>query len=137
MKNTDPRKPVFDKVVDKMRDIECHPTFEALRDVEFIRESGATNMFDTNRVLELLIMSGCDAGAAWISTCKRHKRGPFMIYNAVLEKFEKEHGVKSTWITPELRKEYWRRGLEREKRLVEAKLRALDRLGDSVNLLDE
>lgn len=75
----------------------CIPTFEEIRDVEYVRQSGRTNMFDYNVVMRIMFDSGLYAGVRWLDKCHAECIPWFKLYDQVIHVFERDHGPKEEW----------------------------------------
>lgn len=81
--------------------MQSFPTFEELRDVEYVRRSGSINML-TENVQRELYDRGRYAGVVWLERCKEN-RVPWQSHFATaLAHYETKHGPVDTWFTSDL-----------------------------------
>lgn len=77
------------------------PSFEELRDVEFVRRSGTINMITDNLTQELHDRCRYD-GLAWILRCKKHKISWIRHWDSSVKFYVELHGPTNTWFTEDL-----------------------------------
>lgn len=85
--------------------IRAAPTFEELRDVEFVRRSGRINML-VQDVQRELYDRGRYAGVRWLQRCKEHRQPWHSFWDSYMKFFESRHGPKESWFTSELLDEW-------------------------------
>lgn len=100
----------------------CIPTFEEFRDIEFVRRSGAVNMFYREGVVRELTKACRWDGIAWIERCMSVGRSWTSMYSAALAFFEKEHGPVDLWYTSELLDSWREEAIDAEQRALEERL---------------
>jgi hypothetical protein len=98
--------------------MQAAPSFEELRDVEFIRRSGKINMLMGDVMRELYDRGRYD-GVAWLMRCKDNRAHWTEYWAPAMATFQKSHGPVDSWFTPELL-EAWEMG---EIRAEEDRLR--------------
>lgn len=96
------------------------PTFEEVRDVEFVRRSGKINML-TGNVLNELFTSGRLDGAAWLVRCRENG----VHWASYWTEAVKLWGDPSSWLTSDEARSYEIEALENEAAALEAKARRL------------
>lgn len=106
----------------------CIPTFDELRDVEYVRTCGKVNMFDTTHLLRELYDSGRYAGVCWVIRCQDNRIAWQKLYTKSVEMFEPEHGPKESWFPRDLVAAWEEQALNEqvsklEKQLAELKSR--------------
>lgn len=77
------------------------PTFEELRDVEYVRRSGNINML-TENVQRELYDRGRYAGVVWLERCKEHHVPWQSHFTSAIAHYETQHGPVDTWFTTDL-----------------------------------
>lgn len=84
----------------------CMPTWEEIREVEYVRQRGEINMVTDDLETYCWNRALMDA-VAWIQRCKKARIfwGQYYKIPAVMNKFEAEHGPHDGWITEEYRDE--------------------------------
>jgi hypothetical protein len=77
------------------------PSFEAVRDVEFVRRSGRINML-TGGLQRELYDRGRFAGVEWLERCKENKTTWISYWDSAVASYESLHGPRDTWFPNEL-----------------------------------
>jgi hypothetical protein len=116
---------VFTHITQWDNTMKCVPSFQALFEVEYIRQSGIINMITEDLVGELYKRSMMD-GRKWILTCRRANIFWGSVYESTIKYYESVHGLKTLWYTEEFRTEIALREIEFEKRLLLLKLKKLN-----------
>lgn len=106
------------------------PTFEELRDVEFVRQSGAINMITDNLVGELR-RRGRHAGADWVMRCKANRTSWVQLYSPAISFYTKSHGPPAGWFPKELLTEWESEEIADELIRLRARVEALQRRANS------
>lgn len=100
------------------------PTWNEIREVEYVRQSGVINMAMGDLVNELL-KNGFFQGASWIQRCKDNHQFWGNIYSQVVGSFEKDHGPRDSWITNEFKDAAEEKQIIIEEMLLQRKIDAL------------
>lgn len=100
------------------------PTFEEIRDVEFIRRGGTINMI-TDNVQRALYDQGRLDGVLWIQRCRDHNLSWHFHYATALSHYTKIHGPSDQWFNEELLHEWETECLLREERELRSRLSAV------------
>lgn len=111
------------------------PTFEEIRDVEFVRRSGNINMMTSDVQRELYNLGRLD-GVLWIQRCRDHNLSWQFHYSTAVDHYTASHGAADTWFNEDLLHEWKVEGLLREERelrqrlsSVTSKIRKIDQRG--------
>ena len=78
------------------KNIRCLPTFEEIRDVEYIRQSGKLNMV-TDDVAAALAKNRLKDGLNWIVRCRQFDISWFYLYSQSISYMETIHGDRENW----------------------------------------
>lgn len=100
------------------------PTWEEIRDIEYVRQSGTINMF-TGDVVGELTKLGLFSGINWLHRCKENKQFWGTIYSKTIESFEKDHDRREKWITDEFRERVEDTQIALEEILLRRKIQEL------------
>lgn len=101
------------------------PTFEELRDVEYIRRSGRINMI-TENVQRELYERGRYAGVLWLERCKEHRFPWQSHYESAVQYFETKHGPQTEWFSHDLLLSWEMCEIDSEMRELQARLARLE-----------
>lgn len=125
----------------KVKDWDCLmkslPTFEEIRDVEFVRRSGTINMITGDLVGELY-RRGRYRGVAWVLRCRENHTSWFNVWDIAMKDAVEKHGEANTWFTSELIESWEDFELELEEERLKQKMndikkrRLANRSNDSV-----
>lgn len=105
--------------------VPCLPTFEEVRQVEYLRKLGKHNMY-TDNVFAALTSLGLCLGAAWIKRCQRAGLSWQNVWAKCDKSIENEHGHRDTWLTSDVRLTYARCGIAAKRRALREEMLALD-----------
>jgi hypothetical protein len=92
---------IVSKVKEWDKRMSAAPSFEEIRDVEWIRRSGRINMLIDGLQRELYD-SGRYAGVVWLERCKKHRQTWTSYWDAAMASYEAIHGPRDTWFPREL-----------------------------------
>jgi hypothetical protein len=106
------------------RRIKSLPTFEELRDVEFIRQSGRINMILDDLRKELYDRKRYD-GCMWIERCRANRIPWISIWAEAMAHYQKVHGDPRTWFTKELLDNWEEFEILEEERALKRRLEEL------------
>ena len=81
------------------------PTWEEMLQVEYVRQRGEINMI-TDNVYQYCSQNGLSLAMAWYRKCSENKKTPMLMYSIALQHFEKLHGPRGTWLTPQIRNRF-------------------------------
>ena len=109
------------------RTMKSVPTFEEFRDVEYVRQSSKINMITEGLVGELQRVQRWD-GVAWVLRCKEHGVSWIKHWSSAMNSFEAKHGPKETWFPDELRDRWQDEELAAEMRILEGKMKSLQKI---------
>lgn len=105
-------------------ELECCPSWEEIRQVEYVRQRGEINMI-TENVARWCLDHGLYECAEWIVRCQDHKKFWGGIYDKVYKSFEVAHGPREKWISRSFKDRIEEQELTLEIALAEQKLREL------------
>ena len=78
------------------KNVRCIPTFEEIRDVEYIRQSGEINMI-ADDLLGALKKKGLQSGWNWVHRCYKLHSSWTTHYSKHLRYMEEHHGNRVDW----------------------------------------
>ena len=102
-------------VEDWDRDVRCIPTFEEIRDVEYVRQSGEINMI-TDDLLGTLKKKGLQSGWNWVHRCYKLHSSWATHYSKHLRYMEEHHGNRVDWCKGD-----YKFAVERDEIMIEKK----------------
>jgi hypothetical protein len=103
------------------RKMRAAPSFEEVRDVEWIRRSGRINMITDNLQQELYDRNRLD-GVMWLERCRRNRVTWISYWDEAIAAYESKYGPRNKWFTSDLVDEWKDAEIDREERQL------LDRL---------
>ena len=106
--------------------LECYPSLDALKDIEYIRDSGVVNMFDSQAVLYYLNEIGGYHGMAWIMKCKDNGKTAPWVFEHWHEAMVKEYGPIRDVLSDQDRLYYKKYKRNKRRRELEAELAQLN-----------
>jgi hypothetical protein len=112
------------KAIEWHNTMECLPTFEELREVEYIRQRGEHNMFIDN-ITRIAYDWGLYDAVCWLHRCKEARISWMKVAALAEPELVAEHGPRESWITPEIKRELDDRVLDAEEQRLERELHAL------------
>lgn len=112
------------KVQDWDRECRCIPTFEALRQFEYLRSLGTHNML-TDDITRASYDLGLFEAALWLNECREQRQSWQTMFRKTEPQYEVEHGKRSTWLTPEVLESYARTTAQHELFEAERKMQEL------------
>lgn len=105
--------------------MQTFPTFEELRDVEYVRRGGRINML-TENVQRELYDRGRYAGVLWLERCREHRVPWQAHYESACRHYAERHGPVDTWFTEDIL-DGWEVGeIDAEMRELQARLADLE-----------
>jgi len=123
---SDPCHGVFSEVKNWLDHIDAAPSFEEIREVEYVRQSGEINMITAGRNLQRHCFDrGLYHAVCWLERCKENKTYWGTLYSETVKQFEEAHGPRDKWITKEFKHKVDRNALEIEERNLKIKLQEL------------
>lgn len=114
---------------DRMRSF---PTFEELRDVEYVRRSGRINMI-TENVQRELYDRGRYAGVIWLERCKECHMSWTAHYDAAVSHYVSRHGPVDSWYPKSLVASWEQFEVDQEIQTLQSRLRDLEEKSRSRN----
>lgn len=118
-KKGDPDYEMYVKVKAWDTEMKCLPTWIEILELEYLRQTGKTNMYDINKVCALTHELGLTSAFAWVHRCIAANYPLHSAYNKGLSLHEPERGNRYEWITRSIKARF----VEREYELREAQLR--------------
>ena len=100
------------------------PSFEEIRDVEFVRRSGRINMV-TDNLMQELYDRGRFHGVLWLERCRQHRISWTSHYSPAIKYYADLHGSTDQWFTEELLTQWEEEELLRRERELKDQLRDL------------
>ena len=112
-------------VEDWDRDARCIPTFEEIRDIEYIRQSGEINMI-TDNLLGALKKKGLQSGWNWVYRCYKLHSSWATHYCKHLHYMEEKHGSRVDWCKGDYKFAVERNEIMIEKQALQYRLAELE-----------
>lgn len=107
------------------RDVRCIPTFEEIRDVEYVRQSGEINMI-TDDLLGALKKKGLQSGWNWVYRCYKLHSSWATHYSKHLSYMEAQHGSRVDWCKGDYKLTVERNEIMIEKKQLQYRLAELE-----------
>lgn len=105
--------------------LDCWPSLDALKEIEYVRRGGKTNMLDTQTVMWHLNEFDGYHGMAWIMQCKEHRHDPAWVYERFMPQIIRAYGPINEILVEEDELRYRRASLRKKRRRLETELAQL------------
>jgi hypothetical protein len=105
------------------REMTCIPTWNEMLEIEYFRQKGDANMFSNWQRLAYDL--GLYCAVTWLQRCKENRISPAFAYDMGLDMWQPKKGLRSTWITEEIKDEFIARELSSKGDAVRRELEAL------------
>ena len=125
-----------DRVIETTNLLDCWPSLDAIKEVEFVRQSGSVNMFDTQSVMFQLNEINGYNGISWLMDCKHKNIHPARIYSHFITQLERAYGSMRDILTDDDKRRFKRNGLRHKRQKLEAELAELAVLEDDAEADD-
>lgn len=112
------------EVVEWHNTMECLPTFEEFRELEYLRQTGKFNMY-TDDIVRGAFDHGLYEATSWLIRCREGHISWIKVAQLAEPDLEKEHGPREEWITSEIRQELEERALVAEESRLRSKMEEL------------
>jgi hypothetical protein len=81
------------------------PSWQEIREIEYVRRNGNVNMFIVNDVVNACRKLGLIHAMNWLDRLKNVDVAPSTIFGIAVKHYQNDHGSQDTWLTDEFIKE--------------------------------
>lgn len=115
-----------DELVKMTKEMDCFPSLEAARDVEYVRQTGMFNMItEGGAVIQFMYDHKLYAGVAWLTMCRKHMLLPMLMWSRWHDEMEKQYGPLENLLSEEAREARTELILENEISRAQEQLQTL------------